>query len=333
MFLRYKWERRCSSTAVQFPKINTHNNANNITNNQLQSPRAGAHAPEKINETMITTDNLIPQFREYLETTLRRSPRTCAEYVKDLQAFVLWSTKASTPLSIEDVNEPIISRWVSDMAIDNLSAATIRRRLSCIRTFYRWLSLCRSRIIAPASSIMTPRIPVRLVQPADETAVRQYLERPSATDFQLQIKFAVAMMYAAGLRLAEVLALRGSDIDLERCIVHVLGKGNKERYCAFDASFKPLFEYFVGGSLDPLFNHPNEATFRWAIIKAIQANGRGIHPHQLRHLYACRCLENGMPLLTLSRLLGHSSIKTTERYLNVNRFDLATASAQYAPVL
>ena len=289
--------------------------------------------PRRKNEPMITTANLIPQFREYLEVTLRRSPRTCAEYVKDLQAFVSWSAKASTPLSIEEVTEPIINCWVSDMAMDNISAATIRRRLSCIRTFYRWLSLCRSRIIAPASSIMTPRIPVRLVQPADEAAVRQYIERPSATDAQLQVKFVVAMMYAAGLRLSEVLSLRGSDIDFERCIVHVIGKGNKERYCAFDASFKSLFEYFVGGSIDPLFNHPNEATFRWAIIKAIKSNGRGIHPHQLRHLYACRCIENGMPLITLSRLLGHSSVKTTERYLNVNRFDLATASAQYAPVL
>lgn len=282
---------------------------------------------------MIQTENLIPKFREYLEVTLRRSPRTCDEYVKDLHAFVSWSAQFATPLSIGDVSEPIINRWLCDMAAADLSAATIRRRLSCIRTFYRWLSLLRSRTIAPASSIMTPRIPVRLVQPADEAVVRAYLECPSTTDTQLQVRFAVAMMYAAGLRLSEVLALRGSDIDIPGRIIHVIGKGNKERFCAYDASFDALVAYFVGGSTGPLYDHPNEATFRWAIIKAVKSDGRGIHPHQLRHLFACRCLENGMPLLTLSRLLGHSSVKTTERYLNVNRFDLAATAQRYAPSL
>lgn len=282
---------------------------------------------------MIEVTNQVSLFTAFLRSQLRRSPRTCAEYSKDLQYFIHWSESYLTPLPIDAVSEPIVNAWVASMAQANLSAATIRRRVSCVRSFYRWLSLHLSREINPAQRIQTPRIAPRLVRPADESVVRDFINGEPRTDFQLQVRFVVIMMYACGLRLSEVLALRGSDIDFTRCVVHIIGKGNRERFCAFDASFLPHIMDFVGGSTDPLFDNPNEATFRWAIIRAVRIQGRGVHPHQIRHLYACRCLENGMPLKTLSLLLGHASIKTTERYLNIDRRALADASAMYAPVL
>lgn len=282
---------------------------------------------------MIQENNLIPQFALYLRNQLRRSQRTCNEYTKDLYYFVAWSAKYSTPLPIESVSESIINAYVASMAESGLAASTIHRRLSCIRSFYKWLSLHLSIDIQPAARVIGPRISSRLVQPADEVAVRQYLMTPTTTDKQFQVRFAVLMMYACGLRLSEVLSLRGSDFDFSRCVVHIIGKGNKERLCAFDTSFLPDVLYFVGGSTDLLFDHPNEATFRWAIINAIRSNGRGVHPHQLRHLFACRCLENGMPLKSLSLIMGHASVKTTERYLNMNRSVLAEMTRLYAPTM
>ena len=282
---------------------------------------------------MIQTANKIPQFIGYLRDVLHRSQRTIAEYQKDLQYFVQWSAKFATPLDIGDVTEQIVMAYVSDMSLRGLSPATIRRRVSCARSFFRWLSLNQGREVNPAARIQTPRIPVRLVAPAPDSVVRQYLGITPATAKQHEVRFVVAMMFAAGLRLSEVLALRGCDFDFTTRLIHIIGKGNKERLVSYSPSFDEIVQYFVGGSLDPLFDNPNEATFRWAIIHALQHDGRGIHPHQLRHLFAVRCLENGMTLKTLSLIMGHANVKTTERYLNVDRRALALSSSRFAPAL
>lgn len=282
---------------------------------------------------MIQVTSEFQQFARYLLNDLRRSPRTCGEYLKDLHDFVQWSAACATPLPVSYVSESIVQAYIAALSSRSLAASTIRRRVSSVRAFFRWLDLRDGTNANPARRVRTPRVPPRLVQPASEAAVLQYLSSQPAAPAARRVWCAVLLMYACGLRLSEVLSLHSDDFDFSRHVVRIIGKGNKERFAPFAPSVGQVLSQFVTASTWQLFPDARESTYRWAIINATRTNGRGIHPHQLRHLFACKCLEAGMPLKTLSLIMGHSNVKTTERYLNVNTQNLAQSAEKYAPSL
>lgn len=289
--------------------------------------------PFSIFMLMIYDKNFIARYIEYLDLTLRRSRRTLQEYDADLHDFIAWSAPIQTPLSIVDVTASIVTAYIDSLARRGLSAATIQRRASVVRGFYKWAFLRGFCASNPAAIIRTPRIPVRYAHCADEDAVRRFIADDSLSPSSRHLQFIVAVMYCTGMRLSEVLTLQASDFDFEQCFVRVIGKGNKQRFCAFSAASAHVLSRFVGSSTGLLFPDANEATIRWAIIASIRANGRGVNPHSIRHLYASRCVAAGMPLIVLSRQLGHASVKTTERYISMDSASLVSAVDMFAPSL
>lgn len=282
---------------------------------------------------MIIIKPYASQFVNYLETTLRRSPRTCAEYAKDLTALALWSASVSTPLPLLDITSSVVEMWVDAMSRDNLSAATIRRRVSVLRAFFRWARLRCLTESDPTRDILTPRIPVVVKRDPDVELLRDFVRVPSINPRRNRLQAIVALMLCAGLRLAEVLALDASDLDFEQCLINVNGKGRKQRLVAISANAAIVLHSYLGASVGPLFPEVSEVDVRFQMIHTIRKNGQGVNPHSIRHLYASLCASSGMPLHVLSRQLGHASVKTTERYIANNYAEAQRAADRYAPDL
>lgn len=282
---------------------------------------------------MIKDTPLFANFLHYLKYDQRYADRTIEEYEKDWQAFRRWSMRIATELDPLYVTREIFAGYLSALSHQGLAAATIRRRLSMHRSFARWLMDYGYIDANPCDGLRTPRIPIRIQAPAEEQAVQTFLHRPLRPSLEY-LRLAVALMYTTGMRLAEVLSLETSQIDLEQCLIIVYGKGNKQRYCPITTETALALDIMMSHKDGPLFPGRNEASVRWEMIRQIKDSaGKGVTPHAIRRLFASRCLSQGMDIKTLSILMGHATVKTTERYTTLATPCLQAAVNRYAPSL
>lgn len=282
---------------------------------------------------MIKETSLFAQFLHYLKYDQRYAERTIEEYEKDWQAFRRWSMRIATELDPLNVTREIFAGYLSALSHQGLAAATIRRRLSMHRSFARWLIDYGYIDANPCDGLRTPRIPIRIQAPAEEHAVQTFLHRPLRPSLEY-LRLAVSLMYTTGMRLAEVLSLETSQIDLEQCLIMVYGKGNKQRYCPITTETALALDIMMSHKDGPLFPGRNEASVRWEMIRQIKdSSGKGVTPHAIRRLFASRCLSQGMDLKTLSILMGHATVKTTERYTTLATPCLQAAVNRFAPSL
>lgn len=207
------------------------------------------------------------------------------------------------------------------------TASTLGRRVAATRTFYRWMVRQGLLEASPAERLASPKVPRHVPRflEVDEAAV--VVEEPTQEgNLLLRNQALLELMYGAGLRVGEAVALDVRDVDLSERLVRVLGKGNKQRVVPFgppaaDALAAwmstlpgdgPLFRNRDGGRLS--------ARSAWRITRdAGAANGlAGVHPHMLRHSCATHLLSGGADLRGIQEQLGHASLSTTQRYTHVD---------------
>jgi integrase/recombinase XerD len=245
-------------------------------------------------ETIYLPENaLIAAFVTELHFAGGRSARTCEAYARDLEFFAKFLGRELPTAQRADVKA-----FVLDLAGKRrYQPAAIRRKLVALRRFFRYLVVEGRREDDPTVGVDSPKLPKRLPVVLDEDAVAQLLRTPSPagrTDFQrLRDRAILEVLYASGIRRAEVASLELGDVDLKRRIMRVTGKGNKQR----------------------------TVLIIWDIVKTFERlSGIRLHasPHVLRHSFATHLLENGADLMTIKELLGHESLATTQIYTNVS---------------
>lgn len=259
---------------------------------------------------------MIQEFTNYLQTVRGYSPLTCEEYRKDLTSFVVW-LKATTDIRrFGDVNQETVQEWVADLVAAGLQATTIKRRVSALRSLYTY---ARGRGLTktnPAQYVSTPKKARRLPKLADATAIRSCLYNPYV---EPSTKLAVALLSETGMRISELCTVKMTDINKSTHSIRIIGKGNKERYVYYGKHTKRLLESVANDGGRIIKTDTRET--RHDVYKAI-----GSTPHNVRHLYATTMLNNGADIKTISQLLGHESVKTTEIY---SRMDTARISSTY----
>lgn len=280
---------------------------------------------------MIHFESYLPSYRDYLEHVRGLSPRTIAEYLKDLRLVAEWSAQYATPVDARFLTSSILMQYESFMSHSGLSVSCIKHRVSALRSFFRFMLLHGYCTENPAQYIPTPRASKPLIRPASAQAIRDFLWSNPATPRAERTQALVALIYATGIRLGEALSLTQSQFDFERHRIIIHGKGSKERYVYYAGPFAPIIEQFVTLSAFSLFGSLSPIAARYDVAYFVNDGARGANPHQIRHTYACECLQNGMPLKTLSILLGHESIKTTERYLYAADPNLESAAKKFSP--
>ena len=256
--------------------------------------------------------------RRFLESPAL-SDRTRLAYRYDVGEFCSWLRRRGTRL--EDVDVRALSEYAAELGRARprkLAPATIARKLAAVRAFLRH-ALGPERV--PDASF-APRRPRRLPEAPRPQEVDAELESLDGVGpLALRNLALVELVYSAGLRSQEAVDLNLADVDFEQELVHVRGKGGKERVVPLGEEAAHLVARYVREARPELARGAENALF-------LSTRGRRLdtstlrrllpHPHRLRHAFATHLLEGGADLRTIQELLGHSSLSTTQMYSHVD---------------
>jgi len=282
---------------------------------------------------------LIHQFIHYLSMEKNASPHTCRNYLRDLEQFEGFLRSSGTSVSpqgeivIEKVDRLAIRKYLSFLHRKN-KKSSIARKLSTLRSFFRYL--VREQIISsnPAKPVSTPKVEKLLPTALTVDEAFRLVESPSKgaipEEMELRDRALLELLYSSGIRVSELVGLNLNRVDLGLGIVKVMGKGRKERIVpvggkAIEAlkayvekrgvveDSSPLFVNLRGGRLT--------ARSVGRVVKKYTRNSgifRKISPHSLRHTFATHLLDAGADLREIQEMLGHVSLSTTQRYTHLS---------------
>jgi integrase/recombinase XerD len=216
-----------------------------------------------------------------------------------------------------------------------VAAATLQRKVACLRSFYRHLR--REGLIEhdPTADLRGPPKTKRLPKVLSREQVAKLLGQPKGTEpLALRDRALLEVMYACGLRVSEAIALQLGDVDLQEGMLRARGKGSKERIVPVGRKAVAALELYcvrgrpplVGGRVEThlLVNHRGSGLTRQGLYKIIQSHARGAElaermtPHTLRHTFATHLLAGGCDLRSLQEMLGHADLATTQIYTHLS---------------
>ncbi len=286
---------------------------------------------------------LIRRFTDALWLEEGLSDNTIKAYGSDLKQFAAWLRKP-----LRQATSECVSRYLSRRFHQGASSRTSARILSSLRKFYDYL--VRERLVAenPCAGIDSPYLGRSLPQFLSESQVEALLAAPDISrPLGLRDRAMLEVMYAAGLRVSELVVLRFRQLDSQRGLVRLLGKGSKERLVPLgEEALDRLEDYLVHGRPQLLGARWSDYVFVtrrggamtrqafWQLIKryARQANiDKPLSPHTLRHAFATHLLNNGADLRVVQMLLGHSSLSTTQIYTHVAQARLKVLHEKFHP--
>jgi site-specific recombinase XerD len=246
------------------------------------------------------------------------SEGTRRAYRVDVGRFAGWLEGRG--LGVEDVDVRVLSEYASELGRGRpkLAPTTMARKLAAVRSFLRF-TLGRSRV---PDIPLAPRRPRRLPDAPSADEVETFVDAVEGDEpLALRNRALIELVYSAGLRSAEAVGLDLADVDFEQELVHVRGKGGKERVVPLgeEASYQVARYLRDGrpglacGANDALFISVRGRRLDTSTLRRLVA-----HPHRLRHSFATHLLEGGADLRTIQELLGHSSLSTTQIYSHVD---------------
>jgi integrase/recombinase XerC len=270
-------------------------------------------------------------FLTYLRNERNVSPHTLRSYHSDLEQ--LSTFLGDKELSAAD--HQTLRRFIAHLMQGEVKKSSIARKLSAIRTFFRYLN--REGILTsnPARLVATPRREQRLpaVLTADD-AIRLMespkAKKPADHDTMLRDRAVLETLYSTGIRASELIGMNREDIDRHDSLIRIRGKGRKERIVPVGTKALDAIDAYLGrlaGSSDiaAVFLGPSGKRLTARTVQRILENHRkqlGLQqkasPHTLRHSFATHLLESGADLRAIQELLGHASLSTTQRYTHVN---------------
>ncbi|MEU3016350.1 tyrosine recombinase XerC [Nocardiopsis sp. NPDC007018] len=284
------------------------------------------------------------RFSAHLSGELGRSPHTVRGYLADLTSLL--ADLDARGRTASDLDVPLVRAWLARARAAGASRSTIARRVAAVRALTRYLH--REGILAtdPGPRLATPRQRRALPTVLDEDQAARALEAADpTTPTELRRHAVVELLYATGIRVAELCALDLSDLDRSRDTVRVLGKGDKERTVPVGApALEAVDAWTARGRPEMVAPTPTRALFlgarggRLGVRQAredvhahLGAVGADSAPHGLRHSAATHLLNGGADLRSVQEFLGHSSPRSTQIYTHVSVERLRTAYQQAHP--
>ncbi|BDG08255.1 tyrosine recombinase XerC [Anaeromyxobacter paludicola] len=297
-------------------------------------------------------------FLAHLETERRASPRTAKAYLVDLSQFAAYLAELGLPAARAT---PAVVRGFLARITGSCGPVSVARKLSALRTLYRYLVREGLAEANPARAVASPKRPKNLptVLPEEEVAAlvetptrRAAGEEPASAPLALRDRAFLELLYGSGLRVAELCGLDLPDLDLGEGLVRVLGKRRKERIVPFGAEARGALRRYLdevrpalaagkdhaGGARRAVFlNYRGGRLSTRSVARRLDgwvlASGlpRHVHPHVLRHCFATHLLGNGADLRAIQELLGHASLSTTQRYTHLDWKRLAEVYDQAHP--
>ena len=292
-------------------------------------------------------ESLIQQFSQYLWLEHGLSDNTRSAYQTDLKQCGLWLGDKKTTILLS-ANREKLEAYFQHLYQEKFTARSIARILSALRRFYQWLLLERHIKVDPTLNIVSPKLGRPLPKTLSELDVEALLEAPDLTTaLGLRDRAMLEFLYAAGLRISELINLQLTQVNLKQGVVQVTGKGDKMRLVPIGENASDWFERYCldarpellkGRASDYVFlSQQAKAMTRqtfWHRIKqyAIEANvNPAISPHTLRHAFATHLLNHGADLRVVQMLLGHSDVSTTTIYTHIAQARLQKLHQEHHP--
>ncbi len=273
---------------------------------------------------------MIEKFLNYLQYEQNRSPRTVEGYADDLKAFELFFKNLDENLSWQSVDSDVVRDWMESMVDKGNTATSVHRRLSALRSFYRFALAHHLVDRDPAHRVEGPKEKKPLPQFMREDEMDRLLDDVEwGSDYQSLLERTVIMtFYQTGIRLSELIGLTDAAVDLDNSQLKVTGKGNKQRVVPFGTEMAQCLQRYASErnaqterTDDAFFVSQKGCRLKPAQVQSIVKRRLGAvstakkrSPHVLRHTFATAMLNHGADIESIRRLLGHESASTTEIY-------------------
>ncbi|MDP2729764.1 MAG: tyrosine recombinase XerC [Dehalococcoidales bacterium] len=281
------------------------------------------------------------RYINYLEAERNVSPYTVRNYTTDLlgskniKGFFTFLNEKGIK-SLAEADRHLMRDYLAYLLERGLVKASIARRLSAIRSFYRYLVREEILSVNPVQETSSPRLDRRLPSFLTIPEITRLLEAPgSATPQGQRDRALLELLYASGLRVSELVSLNLEKVDLGSREIRVLGKGAKERIVLMgEPAARALTAYLKDGRQKLLGEKRNRALFlnRYGgrlTERSVQSGlenyarmagiGKRVHPHMLRHTFATHLLDGGADLRVVQELLGHASLSSTQVYTHISQ--------------
>ncbi len=290
-------------------------------------------------------DKAIEEFISYLHNVKRTSHNTEMSYQRDLNKLCAFLAERGIE-EVSDISEEDLSDYVRDLEDKQFKAATVSRHIASVKAFYHFL--CKEQMVVEdlAEKLHAPKVEKRIPEILSVDEANSLLKQPvEDTPKGMRDKAMLELLYATGMRVSELIALKLSDVNQMLGYI-VCRDGNKERTIPFGNQAKQALALYLEcgrhvllqGDTDVLFvncsGQPMSRQGFWKLIKSY-ARQAGIQteitPHTLRHSFAAHLVENGADLKSVQEMLGHSDISTTQMYVAMTRNHLREIYAKAHP--
>jgi integrase/recombinase XerC len=293
-------------------------------------------------------NNHVQAFITYLQIEKNYSPYTIEFYMQDIDQFFRFM-KDQVIDKLDDVNPSDVRIYLTELFSQQLARKTIARKISSLRSFYRFLLREKEVGNNPFSAVSIPKLEKRLPDFFYEEELQQlFLSCDTNTPLGLRNKALLELLYATGIRVGECTKIQLSDIDFSVSTVLVRGKGQKERYVPFGSFAHQALEAYIKNGRNKLMKDNSSHSYLFVnyrggiltdngvrdilnkMMDTSSSQGK-IHPHKLRHSFATHLLANGADMRTVQELLGHAFLTSTQIYTHVTNEYLKKTYMSYHP--
>ena len=273
-------------------------------------------------------------FINYLKYEKRYSPLTAVAYKTDLDQFEEFYVKTIGDFNVEGINDKVVRTWVISLMDSGLSARTVNKKVSALKSFNKYL--LRMEVVSENKlvNVIVPKVRKKLPQFVEEKNLNHLLDDGFfGNDFEAKRdKLIVSLLYGTGIRLAELMHLKDSDIREPEFLIKVLGKRNKERLVPYPREINGLIEKYktertrlfgtpvayllLTAKGDPAYEKLiYRVVFKYlSLVTTIDQKS----PHVLRHTFATHMLNRGADLNAVKEMLGHANLSATQIYTHTS---------------
>ena len=286
--------------------------------------------------------DLVKEYLTYIQVEKGLARHTLDSYARDLARLDRWASKSGK--SVAALTRPDLRKWIAQLSREGLAPSSVARAVSAARGFFRFLMLDGHIKHHPAEDLDTPQRFSYLPKFLTEEEIDRLFSMPDvSTEVGIRDRAMLELMYAAGMRVSELISLKRAEADIHGGVVNCHGKGSKERRVPIGKSAIHWLQQYTavkagyGQSPFPnMFLHrgkPMTRQLAWAMIKnyAEQIGLQNVSPHTLRHSFATHLLQHGADSRSVQALLGHSDISTTQIYTHITDRHLRTAYDNHHP--